>query len=96
MGSALDTSGFSEWNILSWITVPWGWTFDDMPPFIFVHEKFLFEICPLIVGNEHLISKLSPGLNLFLLAVISRGPMITSEIKKTKKEKTLTKGNRNF
>jgi hypothetical protein len=81
--------GFSNGIFLFWITVPWGWTFDDMSPFIFVHEKFLFEICPLIVGKEHLISKLSPGLNLFLLAVISRGPMITSEIKKTKKEKTL-------
>ena len=78
--------------------MPWGWTFDDMSPFIFVHEKFLFEICPLIVGKEHLISKLSPGLNLFLLAVISRGPMFTSEIKKRKRRELqiLTKGNRNF
>ena len=66
--------------------MPWGWTFDDMFPFIFVHEKFLFDICPLIVGKEHLISKLSPGLNLFLLALISRGPIIISKMKKMKKE----------
>merc|ERR1719282_1182792 len=62
-------------------TDPRDWTFDNKSPSILTHEKFLFEICPLlIIGNEHLISKVSPGLKLFLLALISSGPMVISRL----------------